>query len=113
MSGGTMRRPFITLLGGVVASSTFWPLAARPQQREQMRRIGALMNYAADDPESQARNAAFLQGLAHLGQTVGRNLRIDYRWATGDSERVRTYAAELVALTPEAILATGGSAWDR
>jgi putative ABC transport system substrate-binding protein len=99
------RRDFITLLGGTAIA---WPIAARTQQGERMRRIGALMNYAADDPESQARNAAFLQGLAHLGWTVGRNLRIDYRWATGDSERVRTYAAELVALAPEAILATGG-----
>ena len=69
------RRQFITILGGAAA----WPLAARAQQSERMRRIGVLMNLAADDPESAARNAAFLQSLQQLGWTDGRNVRIDYR----------------------------------
>ena len=72
-----------------------------------MRRIGVLTTVAADDPEGQARIAAFLQALAQLGWTVGRNLRIDYRWAAADAERIRRYAAELVALAPDVILATG------
>ena len=71
------RRKFITLLGGAVA----WPLAARAQQSERMRRIGVLMHTAADEPESQARLAAFMQGLQESGWAVGRNLRIDYRWS--------------------------------
>src|SRR5260370_38883575 len=100
------RREFITLLGGV---ATVWPLAARAQQREQMRRIGVLMNLAADDPEGQARNAAFLQGLQELGWTVGRNVRIEYRWGAGDAELFRRYASELVALAPDVILAVGGA----
>ena len=74
------RRDFITLLGTAVA----WPVAARAQQREQMRRIGVLMNLGSDDAEGQARNAAFLQGLQELGWTVGRNVRIDTRWGGGD-----------------------------
>ena len=78
------RREFITLLGGAAAS---WPLAARAQQGERMRRIGVLSALAADDPEDQARIAAFLQGLQELGWTDGRNVRIDYRWAGGDAER--------------------------
>ena len=84
-----------------------WPLVARAQQSERMRRIGVLMNTAADDPESQARNAAFLQGLQELGWTVGRNVRIDYRWAAGDTDRLRRHAAELVALAPEVITVAG------
>ena len=96
------RREFITLLGGAAAA---WPLAARAQQGERMRRIGVLMNFAADDPEGQSRNAAFLQGLSELGWTVGRNLRIDYRWGAGDPDRYRQYAAELVALAPDVVLA--------
>ena len=71
------RRDFITLLGGTAAA---WPLAARAQQPERMRRVGALMNLAADDPESQARVSAFAQGLQELGWTVGRNVRLHYRW---------------------------------
>jgi putative tryptophan/tyrosine transport system substrate-binding protein len=98
------RREFITLLGGAAA----WPLAARAQQPDRVRRIGVLMNQAADDSEGQARNAAFLQGLGALGWAVGRNVRIDYRWAGGDADRIRRYAAELVALTPDVILCTGG-----
>ena len=99
------RREFITLLGGAVA----WPLAARGahgQQPDRMRRIGVLTNLGADDPESLARIGAFLQGLQELGWTVGRNVRIDYRWGdVGDTDRVRTSAAELVALGPDVILA--------
>ena len=74
-----------------------------------MRRIGVLMNLAADDPEGQARIAAFLQGLQQLGWTDGRNVRIDYRWGAGDADRIRKYAAELVALAPDVILAAGSS----
>ena len=97
-----IRREFITLLGSAAAA---WPMAARGQQGEQVRRIGVLMNLAADDRESQARNAAFLQGLQQLGWTDGRNVRIDFRWAAGDADRFRGYAAELVALAPDVILA--------
>ena len=98
------RREFIMLLGGAAAA---WPLAARAQQREKMRRIGVLMPFAADDPEAMARIGAFLQGLGELGWTVGRNLRIDYRWDTGEAVRTRNSAAELLALAPDVILATG------
>ncbi len=101
------RREVITLLGGAAAA---WPLAARAQQGEPMRRIGVLMSTAADDPEGQARIAAFQQGLQQFGWTIGRNVRIDSRWPTGDSERIRRYAAELVALSPDVILATGSAA---
>jgi putative ABC transport system substrate-binding protein len=80
------RRDFITLLGGTAAA---WPLAARAQQPERMRRVGALMNLAADDPESQARVSAFAQGLQELGWTVGRNVRLHYRWGAGDVEEIR------------------------
>jgi ABC-type uncharacterized transport system substrate-binding protein len=100
------RREFITLLGGVAA----WPLAARAQQPEQMRRIGVLTNLVADDPEAQARVGAFLQGLQELGWAVGRNMRIEYRWGAGDADRTRGYAAELVALAPDVILTSGASA---
>jgi len=104
---GMKRREVITLLGGAAAA---WPLAARAQQGEPMRRIGVLMSTAADDPEGQARIAAFQQGLQQFGWTIGRNARIDSRWPTGDSERIRRYAAELVALSPDVILATGSAA---
>jgi putative tryptophan/tyrosine transport system substrate-binding protein len=96
------RRDFITLFGGAAVA---WPLAARAQQPERMRRIGVLMNLATDDPEGQARFAAFLLGLRELGWSDGRNVRIDTRWAAGDTERFRTYATELVALAPDVILA--------
>jgi putative ABC transport system substrate-binding protein len=99
------RREFITLLGGAAA----WPLAARAQQGDRMRRIGVLTGTAADDPEGQAGMAAFQQGLQQLGWTVGRNVRIDYRWSAGDADRRRKYAAELVALAPDVILVSGGS----
>ena len=98
------RRQFITLLGGAGA----WPLSVQAQQPERMRRIGVLMSLAADEPEMKARLAAFLQGLQHLGWTDGRNLRIDTRSTAGDAERIRRYAAELVALAPDVILASGG-----
>ena len=79
-----------------------------------MRRIGVLMSLAADDPEAQARIAAFLQGLQQLGWTDGRNVRIDYRWGAGNADNTRKYAAELVALAPDVILAAGSSdAWSR
>jgi putative ABC transport system substrate-binding protein len=98
------RREFITLLGGAAAA---WPLAARAQQGERMRRIGVLMNLAADDPQSMARITAFLQGLQQLGWTDGQNVAIEYRWGGGDPERIRKFAAELVALGPDVILAVG------
>jgi ABC-type uncharacterized transport system substrate-binding protein len=98
------RRDFITLLGGAAA----WPLAARAQQRERMRRIGFLMGgLPADDPEAQTRITAFVQGLARLGWIDGRNIRIDYRFGLGDPERQRKSAAELVLLAPDVILAGG------
>ena len=100
------RRDFITLLGGAAAA---WPVAAHAQQRDRMRRIGVFMPGVADDPEYQARNAAFLQGLGELGWIVGRNVRIEYRWGAGDAERYRTIAAELVALAPDVVLALGFS----
>ena len=101
------RREFITLIGGAAAA---WPLAARAQQGERMRRIGVLDTLTPDNPVGQARNAAFLRGLLQLGWTDGRNVQINTRWAAGDEERLRKYAAELVALTPDAILATGSPA---
>jgi ABC-type uncharacterized transport system substrate-binding protein len=100
------RRQFITLLGGAAAG---WPLAARSQPGERARRIGVLMNLSENDPEAQGLVAAFREGLAQLGWIDGRNVRIDYRWSAGDLDRIRRYAAELVALPPEVILAYGGS----
>ena len=101
------RRDFMRLLGG---AATTWPLGARAQQGEPLRRIGVLMSTAADDPEGQARIAAFQQGLQQFNWTIGRNVRIDSRWPAGDSERFHSYAAELVALSPDVILATGSAA---
>jgi putative ABC transport system substrate-binding protein len=101
------RREFITLVGAEAAS---WPLAARAQQPERMRRIGVLMTAVADDPESLARVGAFLQGLQELGWTDGRNVRIEYRWGAGNAERIRKSAVELVASAPDVILANGTSA---
>jgi putative ABC transport system substrate-binding protein len=99
------RRDFITLLGGAAAA---WPLAARAQQRERVRRIGALMGGPpADDPESQVRSAHFLQGLQELGWTVGRNVQIDWHWSALDRERYRVIAAELVAVRPDVLLTNG------
>jgi putative tryptophan/tyrosine transport system substrate-binding protein len=98
------RRHFLTLLGSAAVA---WPLAARAQQGGPVRRIGVLMGPAIDDPEGQARIAAFLEGLHQLGWTDGRNVRIDIRWAAGDADRSRRYAAELIALAPDVILAPG------
>jgi len=100
------RRDFITLFGSAAA----WPLTARAQQRERMRRIGALMAYTANDPQAQIRNAAFLQGLQQLGWIVGQSVQIDYRWSGGNIDDTRRYAAELVALAPDVIFAPGSSA---
>jgi ABC-type uncharacterized transport system substrate-binding protein len=100
------RRDFITLIGGAAAA---WPLAARTQQPGRVRRIGVLMNIAADDPEAPVRVGAFAQGLQELGWTIGRNLRIEYRWSAGDADRIRGYAAELSALSPDVIIAYGGA----
>jgi ABC-type uncharacterized transport system substrate-binding protein len=100
------RRKFITLLGGAAAG---WPITARAQQGERMRRVGVLHNFAADDPLGQARNGVFLQALQEVGWTIGRNLRIETRWAAGDADRLRTYAADLVALAPDVILGTGNA----
>ena len=99
------RRAFITLLGGAMV----WPLAARAQQPERMRRIGVLLPAAADDEEFQARVGAFLQGLQQSGWTIGRNVRIDTRWATTSAADIRRHATELAALAPDVILAFGAS----
>ena len=104
LSRHTRRREFITLLGGAAAA---WPLAARAQQRERVRRIGVLSGAVESDLEIQARNAAFRQALQQLGWTDQQNVRIDYRWVTGDNDHIRREVAELVALTPDVILATG------
>jgi hypothetical protein len=101
------RREFITLLGGAAAA---WPLAARAQQGNRMRRIGVLLTLATDDPEGQARIAAFLQGLQQLGWTDGRNVQIDTRWAGGNANDIRRHAVELAGLSPEVILANGSAA---
>jgi putative tryptophan/tyrosine transport system substrate-binding protein len=98
------RREFVTLLGGAAA----WPLAARAQQAERVRRIGVLSNPGPDDAEMQSRNAVFVQALQDLGWNVGRNLHIDYRWSHGDADRLRAHAVELVALGPDVLLATSG-----
>jgi putative ABC transport system substrate-binding protein len=100
------RREFITLLGGAAVA---WPLAARAQQRERMRRIGALMTSAGDDPEGIRRVVAFGQSLQELGWTEGRNVQIDIRWGAANTELFRKYATELVALGPDVILANGGT----
>jgi putative tryptophan/tyrosine transport system substrate-binding protein len=97
------RRDFIGSIGGAVV----WPIAARAQQPERVRRIGVLANLPEGDPESLLNVAAFAQGLASLGWTVGRNVQIDYWWGEGDADRVRRNAAELVALAPDVILAHG------
>src|SRR5262245_6807875 len=98
------RREFITLLGGAAVT---WPLTARAQKAVRMQRVGVLMNLAADDPDAPALVAAFAQGLQELGWTVGRNVRIDYRWGAGVADLYRRYGAELVALAPDLILVSG------
>ena len=100
------RRDFITLIGGAAVT---WSVAARAQQAKPVRRIGVLMSTAADDPEGQARHAAFLQGLQEFGWAVGRNARIDTRWSGGKADDIRKFATELVGLTPDVILASGGA----
>src|SRR6476660_2216866 len=97
------RREFITLLGGAAAT---WPLAARAQQGERMRRVGVLLNLAANDPMGQARVAALARGLQATGWSDGRNVRIDTRWAAADPGNYRKYAVELMALGPDVILAS-------
>ena len=97
------RREFITLLGGAAA----WPLAAYAQQPQRIPQIGVLMGVAESDPGGQTRIAAFRQGLADLGWAVGRNIHLEYRWAAGDIDRARAYAAELVALAPEVLVGNG------
>src|SRR5262245_32994087 len=101
------RREFITLLGGAAAA---WPFVARAQQGERVRRVGVVINTAAGDPEGQARLAAFLKELQQLGWTDGQNVRIDYRWTAGNVDDTRRYAVELIALAPDAILASASPA---
>jgi putative ABC transport system substrate-binding protein len=101
------RRQFIMLLGGAAAA---WPLAAHAQQLERMRRVGVLMPFVAGDPEAQLRSTVLAQSLQESGWTVGRNLQIDYRFPGGEADRIRQYAAELVALAPDVILTVGSIA---
>jgi ABC-type uncharacterized transport system substrate-binding protein len=99
------RREFITLLGGAAA----WPLAARAQQSERLRRIGVLIPYSADDLEGQARIGAFQQELQQLGWAIGRNVRVDTRWAGANATDIRQQAEKLAELAPDAIQATGSA----
>src|SRR4051794_31899548 len=98
------RREFVGGLAGAAA----WPLAARAQQPDRMRRIGVLLNTATGDPESQSHLSAFQQALGQLGWSEGREVHLETRWGAGDPESTRRYAAELVALAPDVILAAGG-----
>ncbi len=100
------RREFITLMGG---AATAWPLAARAQQVDRVRRIGVLTGFSENDREAQRRVTAFLGGLRELGWTDGRNVRIDYRWGAGDASRIRAYAAEVVHIAPDVILVNSSS----
>src|SRR6516162_1950476 len=100
------RRDFVKAMGALPA---VWPLAARAQQTERMRRIGVLMPFHTDNPEAQTGLAAFQQGLQQLGWTEGGNLQVEYRWSGGDAERIKTCAAELAALVPDVILASSGA----
>src|SRR5262245_16270548 len=99
------RRKFLVALGGTAAA---WPLAARAQQGERIRRVGVLMNTTPDEPDSQARVTALAQGLQEAGWAVGRNLRIDTRWSSGNRARLRKEAADLAALGPDVIVAGVG-----
>ena len=101
------RRDFIA---GLAAAAAAWPLAAEAEQVKRVRRIGVLTYLAADDPDLPARVAAFAQGLQKLGWIDGRNVRIEYRWGAGNTERYRDYAAELVSQAPDVILVSSGSA---
>src|SRR5262249_32570745 len=104
LRGHMRRRKFITLLGSAALA---WPLAARAQQPERVRRIGMLSGLAANHPDAQAFKTAFLQGLQQLGWTDGRNVQIEYRWGGGNADNIRKYATELAALAPDIILVTG------
>ena len=106
MSPRIGRREFVTILGG----AGVWPLVARAQQGERVRRVAVLMNLIAHDAEGQTRIAAFLQSMRELGWSAGRNMRIDIRWAGNDDERHRRYAAELAALAPDVFLASASPA---
>ena len=99
------RREFITLLGGAAA----WPLAARAQKGERVRRISVLLPAAADDVEAQTRVGAFLQGLQQSGWSLGRDVRIDTRWATTNAGDIKRHALEMIALSPDVILAHGAA----
>ena len=101
------RREFIALVGGTAAT---WPVAARAEQGERMRRVTVLMSTAKDDPQDPTRLAAFARGLEELGWVIGRNLRTDYRWSSDDPDSARKYAAELATLAPDAIVASGSYA---
>jgi putative tryptophan/tyrosine transport system substrate-binding protein len=105
MGGHMQRRQFIALLGGAAT----WPLAARAQQGQRVRRIGVLSALAEDDPESLARRPALEQALKALNWTNGSNLRLDYRWGAGDADRGRKLVAEIIALEPDVILLSGTS----
>src|SRR5262245_36603657 len=100
----TSRREVIGLLGG---AAVVWPLGVRGQERERIRRIGVLMPFVAGDAEAHVRSTVFAQSLQQLGWTVGRNLQIDYRFSGGEADRIRRYAAELVALAPDVIMTVG------
>jgi putative ABC transport system substrate-binding protein len=104
LRGPLTRRYFVRSLGGAAVA---WPLTARAQQPKRMRRVGMLVAYAESDPEAQARVAAFRQGLRELGWTEGDNLRMELRWETGDPDRARTFATELISLAPDVIVAHG------
>jgi putative ABC transport system substrate-binding protein len=100
------RREFITFLSGAAAA---WPFCARAQQADRIRRIGVIFSLAATDPESQQRKLAFEQGLQELRWLEGRNMRLEYRYGAGDADKVREYAAELIALAPDVLVVSGGS----
>src|SRR5262245_36228686 len=106
MASHIERRKFLATLGGAAVA---WPLMARAQQRERVRRIGVLLPAVADDPVWQARVGAFLQALALLGWSIGRNVHIDTRWATNNPTEIRKHATELAALAPDVILATSST----
>jgi putative ABC transport system substrate-binding protein len=106
LSRHTRRRDFISLLGGAAVA---WPLVARAQQPERIRRVGILTPLNADDPEAQRRHAALLQGLQQLGWTDSQNIRIDARWSGGNASLTRKYAEELARLAPDVIVATGSA----
>ena len=103
MNANLGRREFVALLAGAAT----WPLAARAQQGERMRRIGVLAAYAENDPEAQARINTFRRALQELGWTDGHNVRVDYRWGTGDPDRARAFTTELLSLAPDVIVAHG------